>query len=197
MMTQWARSSLSGRLIAIGLLLLVVTTHAAWSVGLALAHGEGESLELFSGREGSYQVVVEVQPVKPVVGWVHFSVIPLEADSLLPVHDALITIVALNERDEPTFQAPALITPGSAADSPPYYDANITFDEAGAWSLRVSLESERLGAATVNVPLEIGVQPVLPGGEGTIVFLLVIAAIVGGTAYVWLSARRVRKAAGA
>ena len=174
-------------LIVVILALVAIGVQAAPGLaGRALAHGEAERLELFRGREGLYLIIVEIQPQNPTVGMIHFSVTPLDAETMLPVDDAIITVIAINEQGEPTFQAPALPSP----DSPLYYDANINITESGAWSLMVKLESERLGEATVTMPLQIGTPPLPSGNEGTIVFVVMLAILVGGTVYVWYSARR-------
>ena len=158
-------------------------------VGRALAHGDAERLELFSGQEGLYLITVVVQPQNPTIGMLHFSVTPLDAETMLPVDDAFITVTAITEQGEPAFQAPALPAPDSTLD----YDANINFTKSGAWSLMVKVESERLGEVRVTMPLEIGVSPFPSGGEGSVVFIVMLAVLVGGVAYVWYSARRKQK----
>ena len=181
--SRWTLAVIILTLIALGV------QAAPGLVGHALAHGDVERLEIFRGREGLYLIIVGVQPEKPTIGIIHFSVTPLDAETMLPVDDATITVIAINEQGEPTFQAPALPSP----DSSLYYDANINFTESGAWGLLVKLESEQFGEATVTMPLEIGSPPVLPGGVGTIVFVIMLAILVGGIVYVWYSARRKQK----
>lgn len=174
-------------LIAVILSLAVIGVQAAPGLaGRALAHGEAERLELFRGQDGLYQIIVEVQPQNPTIGMLHFSVTPLDIETMLPVDDAFITVIAITEQGKPAFQAPALPAP----DSPLYYDANINFTVSGAWSLMVKVESERLGEAEVIMPLDIGVSPFPSGGEGTVVYVIMLAILVGGIAYVWYSARR-------
>jgi len=73
------------------------------------------------------------------------------------------------------------------------YDANINFTKPGAWSLMVKVESERLGDVRVTMPLEIGVSPFPSGGVGTIVYVVMLAILVGGIASVWYNARRKQK----
>ena len=167
------------------------------SAHTARAHGQGTTVKLFRGVAGGYFVDVEAQPVRPVVGSVHISVIPLETPSGRPVLDALITIGAYKESGEGVYKAPALLTPGSDESAPPYYDANITFREAGNWSLRVELEHDTIGAASLDAPIRIGRQPLLPGVEGTLVFALATGAIVVGVIYLWAMSRRARRRAAA
>ena len=164
--------------------------------GQANAHGQGSTLLVFRGVVGEYYLELEVQPVRPVVGSVHISVIPHETATSRPVLDAAITVYAVDEDGEPVYKAPALLTPGSDETSPPYYDANITFRKAGNWTLRIQLDHDSIGTASLDAPLRIGRQPLLPGAEGTIVFVLATGAIVGGVVYLWVVSRRVRRSAG-
>ena len=163
--------------------------------GRAQAHGQGSTLLVFRGVVGEYYLELEVQPVRPVVGSVHISVIPHETATSRPVLDAAITVYAVDEDGEPVYKAPALLTPGSDETSPPYYDANITFRRAGNWTLRVQLDHNSISTATLDAPLRIGRQPLLPGVEGTLVFVLATGAIVGGVVYLWVVSRRARRSA--
>ena len=184
------RMAAAGGLLAAALLAALFT-----SAGAAHAHGQGSTIVVFRGVSGAYYVEVEVQPVRPVVGQVHISVIPHERATSRPVLDAAITVYAVDEDGEPVYKAPALITPGSDEFSPPYYDANITFRKPGNWILRVQLEHDAIGPASLDTPLRIGRQPLLPGLEGTIVFVLATGAIVGGVVYLWAVSRRTRRSA--
>ncbi len=179
----------------VGLLAAVLLAALFTSAGRAQAHGQGSTIVVFRGVTGAYYVEVEVQPVRPVVGSVHISVIPHERATSRPVLDAAITVYAVDEDGEPVYKAPALLTPGSDETSPPYYDANITFRKAANWILRVQLEHDTIGPASLDTPLRIGRQPLLPGLEGTLVFVLATGAIVSGVVYLWFRSRRLRRSA--
>ena len=186
--------ALSGAAVA-GLLAVALLAALLTSTNLASAHGQGTTLLVYRGVAGDFYVELEVQPVRPIVGSVHISVIPHETATSRPVLDAAITVYAFDEDGEPVYKAPALLTPGSDETSPPYYDANITFRSPGDWVLRVQLEHESIGPASLDAPLRIGRQPLLPGVEGTMVFVLATGAIVGGVIYLWVRSRRVRRSA--
>lgn len=149
----------------------------------------GHAVEIFRGNEGSYEIIVRILPEEPVVGTVHFSITPLDAVTLLPVTDSEILIVANDSGGEPTYQARALNTPKSPQD----YEANISFESAGRWTLEIEVKSDDLGEATVTVPLNVGKQSIPPSGWGAIVLLAVVAVLVGGAIYVWHSGRRQRR----
>ena len=159
---------------------------------VASASANGDAVEIFRSREGSYEIVVRVLPEEPVVGIVHFSITPLEASTALPVTDAEILIVANDQRGQPKYQARALNTPAS----PQNYDANITFESAGSWTLVIEVQSDRLGEVTVTGPLAVAKQSIGPGSSGGVVFLVLLVVLVGGSFYVWYSARHRRAASG-
>jgi len=171
-------SDAKGLLALLGLLLALLASPAT-------AQDAGK--ELFRGQQGPYMVSVSVLPENTVVGTLHFSVAPLDAATSLPVTDARIVLVANNpDPSGPAFQARALDTPAA----PGVYLSNITFNKPGLWTLAVTLESAALGEATLNVPLEVGPQPIGPSPGGAFVFLGVLFVLVGGVAYLWYSARR-------
>ena len=157
---------------------------------LDLASANGDTAEIYRGRSGAYEIIVGVLPEKPVVGAVHFSVTPLEAATSRLVSDAKILIIASDPKGVETYQTRALSSPAS----PRYYDANITFQQAGAWTLRIELQSASLGLEVVTIPLDIEEQAITPFNSGGIVFLVVLAILAGGGVYVWRSARRARAA---
>ena len=173
-----------GTLVLLGALLTLAPAEGA--------SANGHAVEIFRGREGSYEIIVAILPEEPVVGTVHFSVTPLDAVTLLPVTDSEIVIVANDSGGEPTYQTRALNTP----KSPQHYEANITFESAGRWTLEIEVKSDDLGEVTVTVPLNVGEQSITPGGSGAVVFLVLLAVLAGGAVYVWHSARRQRRATG-
>lgn len=170
--------------------LLAVASLAASFAALAPASIEanGNSTEIYRGSGGLYVLVVGVQPERPTVGAIHFTITPLSAATSEPVPDAEVGIVAHNPDGEPSLRVRALNTPAERQ----YYDANLTVMSAGAWRLVVDVRSDSLGSATFNVPLQVAQQPIDPGLAGTFVWLLMVAAFVGGAAYLWYSARRQR-----
>ena len=155
------------------------------------AKAHGDAREIFRGREGNYDIIVGVQPEQPAVGVVHFSITPLDASTGLPATKARVRIVTNNPNGKPAFRARALNTPAT----PQYYDANITLDLPGVWTLTVDVESDDLGAAAVTVPFEVAAQGVTPSLSGGIVFVVLSAVLVAGGVYVWYSTSRRRRRA--
>ena len=153
------------------------------------ASANGGAMEIVRKMAGPYEVVVAIQPERPVVGSVHFSITPIDPSTQQVVPNAEIILVANDERGRPTYQSRALSLP----HAPRFYDANILFESTGTWTMEVSIRSESLGDAMLTFPLEVEQQSLVPGPAGSAVFLVVFAVLMGGATYVWYSARRAAK----
>ena len=154
-----------------------------------LANGAGA--EIFRGVEGPFRLVVRVQPEEPVLGTVHVTFEPADAETGEPVEDAMIDVLVKDEEGADRYAVRAVNTPGERQ----YYDANITFHEAGEWTLVVDVERPGAGAATFKVPMTVEPQRIPPRGvAGTLVWLLISGAMVGGVALLWYQSRRALRA---
>lgn len=149
-----------------------------------------EAFELFRGRNGPYEVSIGIQPDKPVVGIVHFSVVVVDLETSQPVENANVLIIANNPEGEPTFQSPALNHPRE----PEFYEGNINFRSPGQWSILVRINTPDKAEVEVITPLNIRPHITNPGIEGTFVLSLIVLALVGGSIYVWYSGRRQKRA---
>lgn len=147
-------------------------------------------LQLYKGPADPYEVIVAVQPQKPKVGTVHFTVTILDPATQSLVENAKVLIVAYNPDGEPTYQSPALNDPAT----PIHYKGNIIFRSAGQWSLRVKIETEAHGETQAVTPINIAEAASAPGLEGVFVLALVVLALGGGTAWVAYSIRRQQRA---
>lgn len=145
-----------------------------------------DALEVFNGRQGPYEIAVTVQPEQPSVGTVHFSVRVVDAETSQPIEGAQVVVVATAPQGEPVYGSPALSSPAA----PSSYIGNITFYSPGQWSVEVRVQTAEQGEAEVGFPLDIAPQATPPAFEGVFVLALIIAALVGGAAYIWYSARR-------
>ena len=158
----------------ITILLLVVSPHH-----YALANDHTE--EIFRAeKDGSFEIVVGIQPEKPIIGTVHFSVTLSDMNTKLPISDAKITLMAEKNEDHIKYQAKALNFPAS----PNYYATNITFKSAGLWTLIVSVQMKDVEESTFIIPLDIGNQSITPGIAGNFVFLAVLALLFLGSMYI-------------
>ena len=179
------------RLRAVSVVLGTIAGVALLASMTPTALSNGDSVEIYRERGGGYEMVVGVLPERPTVGVVHVTITLLDAESGDPVSDARVVVVAYDELGNARYQARAVNTPAA----PRYYDANFTIETEGNWTLVVEVQSDRLSLATFNVPLSIGAQTYEPGLGGLLIWLLVIAAFVGGGAYVWYSSVRASRRA--
>ena len=170
----------------LAMLLVAALGAVALMAGFEHTSANGDSVEIYRGRGGAYEITVGVLPEDTAVGAVHFSVTISDAQTSRPVTDAEVTLVALNDSGREVYQARAVNTP----IQPVYYDANITFESAGAWTIRVDVETPELGQGSVDVPLEVREPLLTPGTAGTFLFLGVIVVLVGGGIYVWRASKR-------
>ena len=166
-------------------LAVVVLALLASAAPAAFANGAGA--EIFRGVEGPFQLVVRVQPEEPALGAVHLTFEPTNAATSDPVEDAMIGVLAKDAEGAERYQVRAVNTPGERQ----YYDANITFHEAGEWTLVVDVEQPGTGSATFDVPMTVAPQ-LIPARAvaGTLVFVLISAALVGGVVLLWFQSRR-------
>ena len=156
----------------------------AW--GYVAANGVGK--EIFRGQAGAFEIVVRVQPARPEMGRVHLTITPLDPESTAVLLNVEVEVVALNPEGEPTYRVRAVNAPLAVE----YYDANITFESAGSWTLLVNVAREGRGRATFSVPLIVEEASLSPTLGGTLVWLAVLAALAGGGTYVWYSSRKLR-----
>jgi len=176
---RWGMSLLSAAVLCAAMVLASSDTVSA----------DGHALEIFRDQAGPYEVTVSVQPVMPRVGPVHFLVTLTDAATALQANDAKVTILASHEPTQLAYWTRALNTP----QSPQLYEANISFQAAGVWTLEVEVLTDGLGPATFSVPLEVDVLAITPATGGALVLLGVVVILVGGSAFIWYSARRQRR----
>ena len=158
----------------IPILLFVVTPYRD-----ALANGN--TTEIFRAeKDDSFEIVVGIQPEKPIIGTVHFSVTLSDMNTKLPISDAKITLMAEKNESHIKYQAKALNFPSS----PNYYDTNITFKSAGLWTLIVSVQTKEIEESTFIIPLDVGNQSITPGIAGNFVFLAVLTLLFLGVTYI-------------
>lgn len=168
---------------ATGILAGMATALAA----LLLAVSTASAQEIFRGAGNGYDVSVTVQPDAPPVGVVHFTVVLLDAASSRPVERALVRLTANDPDGRPAYTSLALRSPAS----PGFYEANLTIQTPGAWTLTVDVESDDLGDASFTAPLEIVGEPVEPSVGAALLWALLTSALVLGGAFLWLKTRRV------
>lgn len=173
------------------LVLLACSLFAPFAASDVSGHGGGTFI--YQGEVGPYRLSLGIQPAPPRVGTVHFSVFGLDPYLLSPASDPRIMIVAIDSSGEPVYQTPAIRDPAETG----LYEGNIIFRDAGPWTISLIVDTDENGEGTVRVPLQINPPAIEPGREGTVVFVVILLALFGGTAYLWYSAKKARSASGA
>lgn len=175
--------------IALAALLVLLAAAVPAAAG---AHGEGALV--FEGRAGDFEVTVRVLPDPPAVGSVHFTVTPFDPEHKGLILGTEVTLILIDSQGVEVYQTRAVNSPIALE----FYDANVTIEEAGEWTLRVELLHEDRGSATFSVPLTV-IEPALPAsGAAGYVFLGVFLFLLGGAVYLWFrSNQAVRRRMGA
>ncbi len=170
-------------LIVLGAVLVVPTAHAQTDEG---SPPQVASLRIFRKTEGPYDVAIRVQPLLAIVGSIHFVITVLDPETASPVDGATVTIVAENPDGEPGPEFRAMNTP----DVPEDYHVDLTVLFSGVWQLSVGIHKEGLGAATFQAAFLVEEPPPPPGQAGSVLWLIVFAALVGGILFLWNRSRK-------
>ncbi len=163
--------------------LAVLLTLAAMSLLAPVAAGQE------SGREevryvGAHDIRVVPVNLNLGAGSAQFAVFVTHPETGDPVPDARVVMLTANETDSNPGWAFATNSPAF----PERYDVHLKLDSTGKWNVSVDVSSS-LGADLADVTT-LDVPSVNRLTQGTWVFVGVFAAIMGGIAYVWWSARR-------
>jgi|GEM_PF-1670426 hypothetical protein len=169
-----------------GLIALVVALAAILSVtNTVSAQGEGEGArELFRETVEPFELALSVEPAEVVAGFIHLSVTVLVAGESTPVVGAVVNIVG-TASDGSALQSRAVSEP----TRPGIYDANLSMEPGGLWTVTVEVSKDGLGTATHEVSLTVGNLPLSAGLVGTLLWFLTTAALLGGGIYLWRRSR--------
>ena len=168
------------------LIALVVALMAILFVANAVSaqvEGEGER-ELFREIVEPFELALSVEPAEVVAGVIHLSVTVLVAGESTPVVGAVVNIVA-TASDGSALQSRAVSEPSR----PGIYDANLSMEPGGLWTITVEVSKDGLGTVSHEVSLTVGVLPLSAGLVGSLLWFLTTAALVGGGMYLWRRSR--------
>ena len=158
----------------------------ALAVALLFAHSvaaqEGAREEV--RHVGDHDILVVPVNLNLGAGSAQYSVIVTHPETGEPVSNAKVVLVASHAQESNPGWAIATNSPAQ----PSQYDVNLKLDSTGEWILSVDVSSP-LGADFVEVTT-LEVPSVNRLTQGSWVFLGVFVIILGGIAYVWITARR-------
>lgn len=174
---------LVSRVSLIALCAICITLAAPLAAGAVLAQsvpGERDRVHFV----GDHDIQIFPTNLNLAAGSAHFSVVVTDPETGNPVPDARVVLVASHSEEGDPGWAIATNTPVD----PQLYNVHLKLDSTGMWVISVDVSST-LGADLVEVTtLEVPSFNRLT--QGSWVFFGVFLAIVGGIAYVWLTARR-------
>lgn len=168
------------------LMALVMALAATLSFANAVgSQDEGEGArELFRETVEPFELALSVEPADVVAGFIHLSVTVLVAGESTPVVGAVVNVVG-TDSDGSALQSRAVSEPSR----PGIYDANLSMEPGGLWSVTVDVSKDGLGSASHEVSLVVGNLPLSAGRAGTLLWFLTTAALVGGGIYLWRRSR--------
>ncbi len=139
---------------------------------------------------GEVQVVVRMQPERPVAGVGHFDITITQQATGLPVADAEVRLFARLRPGGERQVVRALSEP----ETPGIYVANIEFDRAGTWDMEVEAAT---GGETLKAPfaLDVASRTRTPGNSAvaTAMWALVTIALFGGSFVLVYFSRRAKR----
>jgi hypothetical protein len=138
-------------------------------------------------REGPLQVAVGVLPPNPQFGELRVVVRVCDAATLTAVPNAQVTLVPTS----PDGRRGAPVRALSRFQGPSEYDADMTVRAPGLWRYEITVGAER-GSSVVEVSLPVRERPWY-GNGAALVFSIVGAALAGGVAYLYWSAKRAQR----
>ena len=148
----------------------------------AVAAQEGSREEV--RHTGDHDILVVPVNLNLGAGAAHYAVIVTDPETGEPVSDAKVVLVTSHADESNPGWAIATNNPAQ----PDQYDVHLKVDSTGEWAISVDVSSS-LGADFVDVHT-LEVPSVNRLTQGSWVFLGVFVAILGGIAYVWITARR-------
>ncbi len=161
-------------------------------LALLSAHGQvsanGATRVVKNERAGPYELQVGILPGNPRVGNLHLSILVANSADGVPIINAAVMVAAVGPPDAANVgPVPAVTSLGSLQ----YYEADISLDTVGSWSIFIDVNSG-LGEATLELPLE-----VTEGGGISLAFVAAVAiALLALSIWLWDRIRRVRRRRG-
>ena len=173
------------RLLFVSAVTLFVVLFGAGS-DRAAAHGDGT--EIFRQTSGPYVIAVRILPLQPLVGQLHLTVTVDLLETGEPVEDARVGVTGRIRNGE----VEAIYSPGlNLPTARRFYDANFDIDDGGIWDFEVKVTGDA-GEGDVVTPVSIArrVRGESLGIPGTMMFILVSSALLGGGAWITFTARK-------
>lgn len=176
-----------------GVLLLALMAVTAFAPARASAQEDpvpNAELLIYDGVTGPYRVKIIQVPARVIIGTLRVIVEPTDAETGLPVENALVRIFGTPSGDGERQFSPGLNSP---IDRTRYF-GQLELEEAGVWTLDVEIDGDlgraiAIAQATIYERVRNGDNTTI----GTIIFAMITSAFVGVGIWLWYSSKRAQR----
>lgn len=150
----------------------------------------GAELVIFNGSAGPYDVRISQSPARAVLGSVRIVVEPVDAETGLPVENALVRVFGTSPEGGERQYSPGLNSPSNRS----LYFGQVVLEDEGVWTIDVEIDSP-LGRSIAIAQTTIHGRARSSNGAlvGTALFALVTGGFAGGGVWLWYSSKTARK----
>lgn len=150
----------------------------------------GAELVIFNGSAGPYDVRISQSPARAVVGSLRIVVEPVDAQTGLPVENALVRVFGTSPEGGERQYSPGLNSPSNRR----LYFSQVVLEDEGVWTIDVEIDSP-LGRSIAIAQTTINGRARSSNGAflGTALFVLVTSGFAGGGIWLWHSSKTARK----
>ena len=146
------------------------------TVGTAVANG-GTRPVVKNERVGPFELEMGIQPGDPRVGTLHLSILVKDLEEGKTITNATVAVMANGPEGATNV---GRVVARNNLQSPEFYEANITLDTEGSWTVVLEVASD-LGEVELVVPLEVS----SPSGFNFIFVIAVAIALLALSVWTW------------
>lgn len=180
-------------LASLGLALALLVVFAGISATPARAQSIPEAnqeLVIYDEVSGPYRVKITQFPARALVGTLRVIVEPTDAETGLPVENALVRIFGTPPAEGERQFSPGLNSPTDRT----LYFGQLELEEAGVWTLDVEIDADQgraiaIAQATIYERARSGDNTLI----GTIIFIAISVGFVGVGFWLWFTSKRARQ----
>ncbi len=148
------------------------------------------NLVIFDDVTGPYHVKITQAPARAIVGTVQLIVEPTDAETGLPVVNALVRIFGTPPEEGDRQYSPGLNSPTDRT----LYFGKLELEDAGVWTFDVEIDGPQgraiaIAQSTINDRARSGSSTLI----GTVLFFLISGAFVGVGFWLWLTSKKARR----
>ena len=150
----------------------------------------GAELVIFDNSAGPYNVTISQSPARAVLGTIRIVVEPVDAETGLPVENAIVRVFGTPPDGGERQYSPALNSPTDRR----LYFGQIVLEDAGVWTIDVEIDSP-IGRSIAIAQTTIYGRARSSNGAlvGTALFVLVSGGFAGGGVWLWYTSKTARR----